>query len=198
MIGLGVFDALAREIVDPDTGDIYPALTSCNSAEMASRCTVLGADKVIWTIKASAQFNSDCAFLLREGFRSGRIRLLETEYDAEESLKLIKGYSTLNPPEQIAFRLPYIHTTLLIDELTKLQHEESGGKVKIYERSNMRKDRYSSLSYNYYVAVQLENKFSRRQSANISSADMFLIKPPNYTGKAVNRISGREGATHWN
>lgn len=198
MIGLGVFDALAREIVDPDTGDIYPALTSFNSPEMASRCAVLGADKVIWTIKASAQFNSDCAFLLREGFRSGRIRLLETEYDAEESLKLIKGYSTLNPPEQIAFRLPYIHTTLLIDELTKLQHEESGGKVKIYERSNMRKDRYSSLSYNYYVAVQLENKFSRRQSANISSADMFLIKPPNYTGKAVNRISGREGATHWN
>ena len=83
-IGLGVFDALARDIADPETGEIYPALSCCNNAEMASRCTVQGAAKVIWAIKASAQFNSDCAFLLREGFKSGRIRLLVNEYDADE------------------------------------------------------------------------------------------------------------------
>lgn len=90
-IGLGVFDSLARDIVDPETGEVYPALSCCNNAEMASRCTVPGADKVIWAIKASASFNSDSAFLLREGFRSGRIRLLINEYDAEEALSDIKG-----------------------------------------------------------------------------------------------------------
>lgn len=196
-LGLGVYDCLARDIVDPETGEIYPALSCCNNSEMASRCTVIGADKVIWAIKASAQFNSDCAFLLREAFRSGRLRLLVTEYDAEELLKSIKGYNSLSPVEKIQFQLPYTHTTLLIDELTKLQHEESGGKIKIFEKSGMRKDRYSSLSYNYYVATQLENKLNKRTSLNASTTDTFVIKPPKYKGKAVNKINGRKTTAAW-
>ena len=79
-------------------------------------------------------------------------------------------------------KLPYIHTTLLIDELVNLQHEETGGKVKIFEKSGARKDRYSSLSYNYYVATQLENKLAKRYSVNAQASDMFVIKPPSYTG----------------
>ena len=185
-IGLGVYDCLARDIVDTETGEIYPALSCCNNQEMAARAP-MGAPKVIYAIKASAQFNSDCAFLLREGFRSGRIRLLVNEYDAEEILGSLRGYSSLNPPEQMAIKLPYIHTTLLIDELVNLQHEESGGKVKIFEKSGMRKDRYSSLSYNYYVATQLENKMAKRFSFNTEASDMFVIKPPSYSGKAVSK-----------
>lgn len=196
-LGLGVYDCLARDIVDPESGEIYPAISCCNNPEMAARCTVMGAEKVIWAIKASATFNSDCAFLLREAFRSGRMRLLVTEYDAEELLKGIKGYNSLSPAEKLNYQLPYIHTTLLIDELTKLQHEESGGKIKIFEKSGMRKDRYSSLSYNYYVATQLETKLSKRMSVNSNVSDTFVIKPPNYKGKAVNKINGRKTTSPW-
>lgn len=196
-VGIGVFDCLARDIVDPETGEVYPALSCCNDKTMAERCTVPGAAKVIWAIKASAAFNSDCAFLLREAFRSGRIRLLDTEYDAEDSLAKIRGYNSLSPEDKMELQLPYIHTTLLIDELTKLQHEESGGKVKIFEKSGMRKDRYSSLSYNYYVATQIESRLTRRMNNDISSSDMFVIKPPKSTGKAVNRISGKSNHPGW-
>lgn len=189
-LGIGVYDCLARDVVDPETGEVYPAISCCNNAEMAARCTVIGADKVIWAIKASAQFNSDCAFLLREAFRSGRIRLLSAELEANEALENIRGYNSLSDSDKLQFKLPYIHTTLLIDELTKLQHEEAGGKVKIFEKSGMRKDRYSSLSYNYYVATQLESKMSKRYSINSQSSDLFVIKPPQYKGKAVNKIYG--------
>lgn len=183
---MGVTDALMRDITDPDTGDIYPAISCFNNQEMADRCTVPGAKKVIWAIKASAAFNSDAAFLLREGFRSGRIRLLSNEYDAEEILKELKGYSSLNPPERMEFLLPYINTTLLIDELVNLQHEESNGKVKIYEKAHARKDRYSSLSYNYYVATQLEQKLGKKMnSGNMDLVSHFVIRPPSSTGKAV-------------
>lgn len=178
MIGLGVYDCLARDIVDTDSGEVYPALSCYNNTEMASRCTVPGADKVIWSVKASAQFNSDCAYLLREAFRSGRIRLLCTEYDADDLLSEIKGYGSLSPAEKVKLQMPYVNTTLLVDELTKLQHEESGGKVKVYERSGMRKDRYSSLSYNYYVAIQIENRLTRRQNMNNNVTESFIIKPP--------------------
>ena len=176
-LGLGVYDALVRDIVDPDTGEVYPALSCCNDQEMAARCTTTGADKVIWSIKASPKLNSDCAVLLREGFRSGKIRLLMTEYDADVVMSEIKAYKSLSPSEKVKLQMPYVHTTLLINELVKLQHEESGGRVRVYERSGMRKDRYSSLSYNYYVALQLESKLGKQRSNNFESS-MFLYRPP--------------------
>lgn len=194
-VGLGCFDALARDISDPETGEIYPALSCVNDKAMAERCVVPNAEKVIWSIKASASLNSDCAFLLREGFKNGRIRLLVTEYDGNNNLSEIKGYNTLSQMDQQRLQLPYIHTTLLIDELVKLQHDESGGKVRIRERSGMRKDRYSSLSYNYYVATQLEAKMSRRQQD--TSDEAFIIKAPNYKRKAVNGAYGRRKTPSW-
>lgn len=196
-LGIGVYDCLSRDIVDPETGEIYPALSCCNNQEMAARCTVQGAEKVIWAIKASSNFNSDCAFLLREAFRSGRMRLLITEYEAEELLTSIRGYNSLTPAEKVQYQLPYMQTTLLIDELTKLQHEESGGKIKISEKSGMRKDRYSSLSYNYYVATQLENKLSKRINMNSNIQELFAIKPPSYKGKAVNKPNGGYTKNSW-
>lgn len=187
-IGHGVYDTLVRDIVDPDTGEIYPALSCCNNQEMADRCTTRGAEKAIWAIKGSQAFNSDCAILLREGFRSGKIRLLVTEYDAETLFSEVKGYSSLSPASKLKIQMPYIHTTLLIDELVKLQHDETGGRVRVYERSGMRKDRYSSLSYNYYVALQLENKLGRNRTADFDLNDFFMFKAP----KIKWRTKGKE------
>ena len=117
--------------------------------------------------------------LLREGFKSGKIRLLVTEYDGDSLLSDIKGYQSLSPYEKLIVQKPYINTTLLIDELVKLQHEESGGRVRIYERPGMRKDRYSSLSYNYYVALQLENRLGRvNTNESYSASDIFMFKAP--------------------
>ena len=195
-VGMGVYDALARDIADPETGEIYPALSCCNDQTMAERCTVVGAPKVIWSVKANPQFNSDCAVLLRDGLRSGRVRLLVNEYDADDILSEVGAYSKLTAPEKLMLQMPYIHTTLLIDEMVKLQHDESGGRVKITERAGARKDRYSSLAYNYYVAIQLEAKAARR-SRNTISKESFVIKAPKYGGRTVNRGYGRSKAPSW-
>lgn len=178
-VGAGVADLLLRDIPDPVTGDIYPAISCCNNQDMADRCISKDAQKVIWSIKASSQFNSDIAYLLREGFNSGRIRLLETEIDGESSMSELRGYSSLNPSERTFMSLPYVHTTLLIDELTKLQHEEKDGRVRVYERSGKRKDRYSSLAYNYWVACQVETKLRKRSvSAQSGNGLQFMFRAP--------------------
>lgn len=190
-VGMGIYDALAREIVDSSTGEIYPALSCINDKAMADRCADPTAKKVIWSVKAGAQFNSDCALLLREGFRSGRIRLLQTEYDAETSLSAIKGYNTLTTSEQLQLQLPYINTTLLVDELVKLEHEEVGGKIRVHEKTGARKDRYSSLSYNYYVAVQLEAKAAKKKATTIGDQEFYVIRPPKAT--ATRGGGGRYG-----
>lgn len=180
-IGLGVYDALVREIVDRDTGEIYLPLTCCNNSEMAARCTSKDARKAIWAIKASPGLNSECAVLLREGFRSGKVRLLIDDSAAEESLSSIRGYNTLSVEEKEQIKLPYLHTTLLINELVNLQYEESGGnKIRVFEKPGMRKDRYSSLSYNFYVATQLESKLGRRVIHDYNVEDIFICRPPMY------------------
>lgn len=177
-VGLGVFDCLVRDITDPDSGEIYPAISCCNNPDLAMRCSNPNAPKVIWAIAATAKFNSDCAIALREGFRQGRIRLLDNEYDAEKILCEIKEYQKLSMSEKLQIKMPYINTTLLINELINLQHDESSGLVRVHEKANMRKDRYSSLSYNYYVACQIEGTIRRKSYVNSDDNGGFLFRAP--------------------
>lgn len=177
-VGFGILDSLLTDLTDPETGEIYPALSCYNNPEIAARCTSKNAEKVIWAINASQKFNSECAVKLREGFRQGRIRLLETEYDADALLGEIKGYNQLSVSDKLKMKLPYINTTLLINELVSLQHEETSGNIKIKERSNMRKDRYSSLSYNYWVSTQIESTLKRKNRNSDVSDGSFLFRAP--------------------
>ena len=170
--GLGVYDNLIQDIVDPTTGELYPALSCCNDKVMAERCKVDNAPKVIWSIKASASFNNEICILLRSGFQNGKINLLVSEFEAEEVLKdKIKGFNKIPAYEQTQYKLPYIQTTLLVYELINLEYEIKGTNVKITEKSGMRKDRYSSLAYNYWVQCQLEREMLRKQKNGFDASD---------------------------
>lgn len=177
-VGLGVYDALANDIVDSESGEIYPALSCCNNQDMAARCTNRNAEKVIWAINGAARFNSDCAVMLREGFKSGKIRLLTTEYDGEKALSVIKGYDNLSLRDKAKFTLPFVDTTFLINELINLQYEDANGLIKISEKSGMRKDRYSSLSYNYWVACQIEKSIRKRSDYSGDVKNTFMFRAP--------------------
>ena len=160
--GMGVYDMLVREQIDPETGELYEAMSCCNDKDMAERCKVNNAPKVIWSIKAGASFNNEMCILLRSGFKEKKINLLISEIDAEDVLrdkaKGVSGYAKMSVDEQLKYKMPYINTTLLINELTKLEHEIKGTNIKIKEKTGMRKDRYSSLGYNYWVQCQLERE----------------------------------------
>ena len=81
--------------------------------------------------------------------------------------------------EQTDLSMPYINTTLLINELINLRHETVGNNVRLYEKSGMRKDRYSSLSYNYYVATQMEKDLRKRDvSSGVKAEEIFTIRAP--------------------
>lgn len=178
-VGFGVADLLVRDIPDPELGDIMPGLSCANNKEWAERCKIPGAQKALWVINASAQFNSDCAVLLRDGFRAGRVRLLTTEYDGEVLLGKIKGYNGLTAEEQLKLQMPYINTTLLISELINLQYETNSNGIKVSTKANRRKDRFSSLSYSVYVANQLELQLNKKKSRSITEDDFaFMYRAP--------------------
>lgn len=162
-VGLGVYDCLIQDIVDPETGDLYRALSCRNNKDMADRCKVPNAPKVIWSIKGNASFNSEICNLLRNGFKNGKINLLIDEKDADKVLQSRFGkFSKMSLEDQLQYKMPYIQTGLLITELTKLEYEVKGTNTRIIEKRGMRKDRYSSLAYNYWVQCQLEMEILRK------------------------------------
>ena len=95
-------------------------------------------------------------------------------------------FDGLTDLEKVQIQMPYINTTLLIDELVNLEHEESGGRIRVYEKSGARKDRYSSLSYNYYVATRIEAKVAKKKATAIGGQEFFVIRAP----KASSRRGG--------
>lgn len=184
-LGLPIVDLLMGEMYDKQTGEVFCALSCCNNDEIAKRCVTPGAPKVIWALRGTPEFNSRCALTLREEFRQGRIKLLKSEYDADEYLSRIKGYALLPPQEALQLKLPYIHTTLLINELINLECETKNNVVKVSEKTGMRKDRYSSLGYNIFVAKQIERDLTA-QSKNATGNLLLSFRAPkirkNYRG----------------
>lgn len=175
-IGIAIYDSLCRDIVDPVFGIVYPPLSCCNDPVYADRCSDKNAPKVIWAIQATQQFNNDMYIGLREGFKQGRINILVNEFDAEEELKNFRGYNSMDSSDKIRLQMPYIHTTLLVNELINLEHEVKGTIVKVYEKSGMRKDRVSSVGYNYWVQCELERKL--RKPKTQSAIPLFEFRKP--------------------
>ena len=181
--GLGVYDFIIKDQLDPDTGEMYGALSCCNNKDMEERCKVKNAPKVIWSIKANQAFNNEMCTMLRAGFKNGKINLLVSEFEADEILRdKIKGFSKLSMAEQTEKKMPYIQTTLLIYELIKLNSKINGSNVKIEEQSGERKDRYSSLGMNYWVARQIEIKSKPdAPKANVSTLTSLARRPQLYS-----------------
>lgn len=181
-IGLGVFDYIIKDQYDPQTGDTYKAFTCVNDSEMASRCKVQDANRCLWSVKATAQFNNEICVLLRNGFQNGKINLLKHEIEGEEIVRSkVKGFNKLTAKEQVQLKIPYIQTSALINELVNLDHEVKNGNIRIIEKSGMRKDRYSSLAYNYWTLQQLiRDRRPKRQDKDIAQYLAALSKKADY------------------
>ena len=177
-VGTGVYDFIIKDQYDPEYGVTYDALNCCNDDNMAARCKVRNAQKVIWSIKATADFNTKAATSLRAAFQNGNINLLVSEFEAEELVKKIRGFSKMTSIEQAKIKAPYAQTSLMINELINLEHEIKGTNVKIKERSGMRKDRYSSLEYNYYAVQQLALKLKPKKETTKNYNQFFQIRQP--------------------
>lgn len=164
-IGLGVYDFIIKDQYDQETGKTYKALTCINDKDMTDRCKVKDANKVVWSVKATASFNNEICVLLRNGIQNGKVNFLLSEQEADNILKdTYKGYLKLTPTEQAKLKMSYLQTTLAIYELVKLDHEVKNGNIKVKEVTGMRKDRYSSIAYSYWCACQLELKLKPKQN----------------------------------
>lgn len=165
-VGQSVLDFCMSDRYDPLYGENYPALNVMNNPDLAERCKVKNAPKVMYAIKANAKSNNDMCLSLRAAFQNGYINLLMDENIVEEKITKMRGYQKLSDVQQDKLRLPYIQTSFLINELINLTHDTSNGLVKVKEKSGMRKDRYSSCMYGYALVQELSKNLKPQVSTN--------------------------------
>lgn len=158
MVGMTIFDQLTQDQYDIDRNVVYEAWSCINDESMAARSRNPNAQKVIYSIKATAQFNSDIAVLLRDSMRRGKIQFLIDVHEAKADLITNKNYSAMSVEEQLMFDAPFHQTSAFVNELVNLDYEMVGGKVRVKERAGARKDRYSSISYANYIANEIERE----------------------------------------
>lgn len=175
--GTSIVDLLGEGQVDSETGMEYPPLKCMNDDRLAERCVYPHAEKVIYSFRGSPQLNSAIAKNMKASLRSKKLRLLIHENDAEEILINLKGYKSLPQDVKLKFKMPFIQTSLLINETINLESETSDiGIVKLKEVGNARKDRFSSVSYlNHFVTDYLEVK-NRRKKEEISISKLFKFR----------------------
>lgn len=174
-MGLGVYDNLILPMYDRERSVEYEPFSCINSEDMANRCTYQNAPKLIYSIKANAQLNSEIATGFRDVLRRGKLKLMINENDGREHLKKIKGFDRLTEETKAQLVAPYLQTSALINEMINLEAEfNDNGLVKLKEPSSKRKDRWSSVSYGNYVAGILEKKLHKDNEILDDSVDWIL------------------------
>lgn len=182
-IGQAVLDyIMGADRYDPVYNETYGALNVMNNSDLEDRCKVKNAPKVVYVIKANARSNNDMTLALRAGFQNKYINLLLPDTNIEEKLSKIRGYGTLSEMQQASMRMPYVQTTLLINELINLTHDTSNGLIKVKEKAGMRKDRYSSLQYGYALLQELSKGLKPKQNTN-DLLSKLKIRPARIAGR---------------
>ncbi|HQD92671.1 MAG TPA: terminase family protein [Bacilli bacterium] len=163
--GIGVYDNLCKRLYDRERGIEYAAFNSMNEEKMQERCLVPNAERKIYTISATAEFNSEIAVLLKDTIKRNRLELLVNSNDSYEYLSNIENLIKQTPEIQAKMELPYNHTDALVNEMVLLECEQrDNGIIKLKEKAGQRKDRYSALAYSNYFASILEKDLIKQDS----------------------------------
>ncbi|KRN10820.1 prophage terminase, ATP subunit [Liquorilactobacillus mali KCTC 3596 = DSM 20444] len=156
--GLGVFDACCRVLYDSKRDVEYPAW-SCINDEATNERNKADGIKIVYTVKANAQFNHKIAVQLKSNIENGKLRLPMNDIEKRSEFVSEGGFVKKSPEEQQKLLYAYQQATALVNELVNLEYEvRDGGLIKIHEVGTTTKDRYSSIAYGNYYADELEKK----------------------------------------
>jgi hypothetical protein len=178
--GIGVYDQLTETQFDAERGSEYEPLSCINDERLSERCVYSNAPKVVYSIRATPQMNSEIAVSFKDSLKRNKIKLLISENESEGVLTKIKGFDKLPEEIKLMLRMPYMQTSLLVNEMMNLEGEiTDSGLIKLKEQGSSRKDRYSSLSYLNFIAVELERKLKKTVEP-VDVSKLFMFKRPNY------------------
>lgn len=157
--GISVYDTLAKVLYDEERNTEYKPWRCMNDEKVANRIQIVGAEEVVYIIKAQLETNSNIAETMRNSLNAGMIDLLISNTEAVDEIpNIFPEYTAADVDTQLFFERPYLETVALINEMINLEYErgEQTGLIKIINTTD-RKDRYTSVSYGNYFAQMLEH-----------------------------------------
>lgn len=182
--GISVLDCLCRTLYDDERCLEYPPIKCMNDDVLNRACTSQSAQPVIYAINASAALNSKIAVNFKGLLLEHRVDLLVSKDEGIEELrKFSTEYDTTDDPEiKFYFEKPYLETMLLFSELINLEYEKNDlGVIKIKERPNMTKDRYTAVSYGCYFASELSVELINSEETDMPiNSTMFCVSDINF------------------
>lgn len=128
-------------------------------------------------IIGTSDLNSNMWLDLQKRLRDGEIEFLLDDMEYEQAFEETNDYFSMTAEEKAKLKMPFVQTTLMIQEAVNLSQEWRDGKVKLSEPRSGTKDRIVALSYGNYIATLIENKINKdeqKEDYNDISAWSFL------------------------
>lgn len=174
-IGDSVYMRCAEVLYDKNRDVDYPAWESINDKDFRDRIKNDKAERVLFTIKASAPFNTMILTNLRSSFDNGKLKLLQDDLNQREHLiESNPDFLKMEVYEQHSVLEPFQQTTALVNELISLTYDfTSGNNIRVKTENGGTKDRYSSLAYTNFKAHEIELERSNKGRAKSYSDYMF-------------------------
>lgn len=163
-VGSSVWNEMQKVQECSIRGREYPAFSDMNE-----KIVEKGSKAVVFTItNPSPQFNSYIATSLLAAFqKEDKLKLLIDHLDARtEMIENNNSYLKLDVEEQNRLEMPFIESTALVNELINLEFTTTNNNIRVHEKGNARKDRYSSLAYVNYLAGLIEEEELKKLSSD--------------------------------
>lgn len=188
-LGIGLADLMIQEQVDND-GTILPAYSFMNDKRYEG-VQPIGARKILYSLKANSQLNSQMFSNCYSRIQSGLVNFLIDEREARSRLLSTKAGQKMTMLERTKALMPYEMTEKLFDEMGNLRLKtQSGTNTIVLEKINSRfpKDKFSSLIMGLWRIKEIEEeqlKLNRRYGSGKSRRLMFYspAKEGGFNGK---------------
>lgn len=158
-VGISVFNELQKSQYNSERDIDYEAFTCFNEDKTVDKQLARNALPVVYSLKVTnSKINHEIIMGLKDAILKKKIRLLMNNSEAKDMLIENNNRLIGDGAEQARLLKPYMQTTLLINEMINLEYTLNGGYIKVHEKGNARKDRYSSLAYANYLADIIEKE----------------------------------------
>lgn len=176
-LGIGLGDEMVRPQLDID-GTILPAYAFLNDPHF-KKTQPLTAPQLLYSLKATADLNSQIHSNTYARISSGLVTFLISEQDARTAILSTKKGAKLSIEDRVKRLRPHELTSSLFLEMSNLRLKAGGSIDKIaleQINSRLQKDKYSAFSYGLWRIKELEdagikealrrNRFEKQDGTN--------------------------------
>jgi hypothetical protein len=162
-IGRELYGLMTMETYDNERDMTYPALIAYNDEDYVKHAYDPNGLPCIFVVKATADINNEIARSLQANLRLGKIGLLINESEfRDNAVKQDERYLNKSAEERLKIEMPYIQTTIMVNETINLEYTINNGKIRVQEVGKARKDRYTTLAYGNWFIGMLEQDILRK------------------------------------